>query len=67
MRIISASPFPIPGSGSGDSLMEGARITKDWGIPAYFSNFRKVYGTRSVEIQRGPVNSGDFVESDARY
>ena len=49
------------------SLMAGARITKDWGLPAYFSNFRKVYGTTSVAIKRGPVSSGDFVESDARY
>ena|SRR5579862_643649 len=49
------------------SLMEGPRVTKDWGIPAYFSHFRRVYGATSVEVARGPVNSGDFVESDARY
>lgn len=48
-------------------LMQGPRVTKDWGVPAYFSHFHRVYGARSVEVARGPVTSGDFVESDARY
>jgi hypothetical protein len=48
------------------SLMEGPRDTKDWGLPMYFSHFRRVYGAKSVEVARGPVNSGDFLESDAR-
>jgi peptidase M23-like protein len=44
------------------SLMQGPHVTKDWGIPAYFSNFRRLYGTQSVVVGRGPVDSGDFVE-----
>lgn len=46
------------------SLLEGPRDTKDWGLPMYFSQFRRIYGARSVPVARGPVNSGDFVESD---
>lgn len=46
------------------SLMEGPHITKDWGIPAYFSHFHRSYGDKSVEVARGPVNSGDFVEAE---
>ena len=48
------------------SLMEGPKDTKDWGLPMYFSHFHRVHGSTSVEVTRGPVNSGDFVESDAR-
>ena len=48
------------------SLMEGAEDEKSWGLPAYFSNFRRYYGTKSERVSRDTVNSGDFVESDAR-
>jgi len=44
------------------SLMQGPQVTKAWGIPAYFSNFRRLYGAESVAIAHGTVNSGDFVE-----
>lgn len=46
------------------SLLGGPHVTKDWGIPAYFSHFRRRYGAKSVEVARGPVNSGDFVERE---
>ena len=46
------------------SLMEGPQDTKSWGIPAYFSHFRRIFGAKTVNVLRGPVNSGDFVESD---
>jgi len=48
------------------SLMAGPTDLKSWGLPAYFSRFHRVYGAKSVDVQRGPVNSGDFVESDVR-
>jgi hypothetical protein len=32
-----------------------------------FLNFRRMYGATSVEIERGPVDSGDFVESNAMH
>ena len=48
------------------SLIEGAQDTKVWGLPAYFSRFHRLYGAASVAVAQGPVNSGDFVESDAR-
>jgi murein DD-endopeptidase MepM/ murein hydrolase activator NlpD len=46
------------------SLMAGPEDEKDWGIPAYFSHFHRWLGANSVPVARGPVNSGDFVESD---
>ncbi len=47
------------------SLMEGPEDTKSWGIPAYFSHFHRFLGAKSVAVGRGPVNSGDILQSDA--
>jgi hypothetical protein len=47
-------------------LMEGPDEGKSWGLPAYFSHFRRYFGAASQEVARDTVNSGDFVESDAR-
>lgn len=49
------------------SLMSGPSLFKDWGVPIYFLNFRRVMGATSVPVQRGSVNSGDFLNSDATY
>src|SRR5579871_6058491 len=46
------------------SLIEGPEDTKAWGLPAYFSRFRRSHGAAAVPVARGPVNSGDFVESE---
>lgn len=48
------------------SLMAGPRVEKDWGLPAYFAHFRLILGTKSIEVERGPVETGDFVESEMR-
>ena len=49
------------------SLMDGPEVFKAWGLPAYFSHFRRVLGTSAMGVIRGPVNSGDFAESTAAY
>jgi hypothetical protein len=49
------------------SLMDGPEVFKAWGLPAYFSRFRRVLGGGSTKVGRGPVDSGDFLESDAVY
>ena len=49
------------------SLMDGPVVFKAWGIPAYFSQFNRVLGASSIKVKLGPVNSGDFLESDAVY
>ncbi len=49
------------------SLMDGPEVFKAWGLPAYFLQFRRVMGTSSMEVNREPVDSGDFLQSDARY
>jgi hypothetical protein len=49
------------------SLMDGPEVFKAWGLPAYFSQFQRVLGARSTKVEHGPVNSGDFLESDAVY
>jgi hypothetical protein len=49
------------------SLMDGAEGFKAWGLPAYFSQFHRTLGARSIGVKQGPVGSGDFVERDAVY
>lgn len=49
------------------SLMDGPEVFKAWGLPAYFSHFRRVLGNNSISVRQGPVISGDFLESDADY
>ena len=49
------------------SLMDGSEVFKAWGLPAYFSHFRRLLGASSTKVDRGPVDSGDFLESDAVY
>jgi len=49
------------------SLMSGPTLFKDWGLPIYFLHFRRVIGATSIQVQRGSVNSGDFLDSDATY
>lgn len=60
---------------SGDSLfphlhysfIDGPEVFKAWGLPAYFSRFRRVIGEQSIKVEHGTVDSGDFLESDATY
>lgn len=49
------------------SLMDGSEVFKAWGLPAYFSHFHRVLGAHSLEVKRGPVDSGDFLQSDAVF
>jgi murein DD-endopeptidase MepM/ murein hydrolase activator NlpD len=49
------------------SLMDGPEVFKVWGLPAYFSQFRRVLGASSTKEEHGPVDSGDFLQSDAEY
>ena len=49
------------------SLMDGPEVFKAWGLPAYFLQFHRVLGTSSIKVKQGPVDSGDFLESDAVY
>jgi Peptidase family M23 len=49
------------------SLMDGPEVFKAWGLPAYFSQFRRVLGARSTKVELEPVDSGDFLQSDATY
>lgn len=49
------------------SLMSGSEVFKAWGLPAYFHQFRRVFGAKLVQVERGSVNSGDFLKSDAPY
>lgn len=49
------------------SLMEGPEVFKAWGLPSYFLRFRRILGASSIRVKHGPVNSGDFLESEAVY
>jgi hypothetical protein len=47
--------------------MDGPEVFKAWGLPAYFSQFSRVLGASSTKVAHGPVDSGDFLESDAVF
>jgi hypothetical protein len=32
------------------------------GLPSYFSNFRRILGSRSIDVKRGVINTGDLVD-----
>jgi hypothetical protein len=32
------------------------------GLPSYFSNFRRVFGSRAINVKKGRVNTGEIVE-----
>jgi hypothetical protein len=49
------------------SFMDGSEVFKVWGLPAYFSHFRRILGASSTKVEHGPVDSGDFLETDAVY
>jgi len=46
------------------SLMDGPEVFKAWGLPAYFSHFRRVFGAISIGVNNAPVDSGEFLKSD---
>ena len=46
------------------SLMAGPQAGKAWGLPTYFADFRRILGAKSVEVAKGPVETGDLVESE---
>jgi len=49
------------------SLLSGPGISQDEGVPASFTKYRRLLGTKSVEVRRGTVDSGDFLVSEATY
>ena len=49
------------------SLLAGPDIYQSEALPAYFTHFRRVLGSKSVQVQEGTVDSGDIVESTAEY
>jgi hypothetical protein len=36
-------------------------------VPTYFMHLRRLLGSKSVEVEQGTVDSGDIVESPAKY
>lgn len=49
------------------SLLTGPDIYHDEAVPAYFTHFRRLLGSKSVEVEQGTTDSGDIVESTAKY
>jgi murein DD-endopeptidase MepM/ murein hydrolase activator NlpD len=43
-------------------LMDGPDILKAEGLPSYFRNFRRVLGSKLIDVQRGQIDSGDIIE-----
>lgn len=49
------------------SLLSGPDIYRFEGLPNYFTRFRRLLRSRPVDVQRGTIDSGDILESTARY
>jgi murein DD-endopeptidase MepM/ murein hydrolase activator NlpD len=49
------------------SLLTGPDIYHHEAVPPYFTHFRRLLGSKSVEVEQGTVDSGDIVESTAKY
>ena len=49
------------------SLLTGPDIYHDEAVPAYFTHFRRLLGSKSVELEQGTIDSGDIIESTAKY
>ncbi|MDQ5846868.1 MAG: M23 family metallopeptidase [Acidobacteriota bacterium] len=47
-------------------LRNGGGAKEVEGLPSYFSNFRRILGSRSVNVKRGAVNTGDIVDWQVR-
>jgi hypothetical protein len=43
-------------------LRSAVSSRKAEGLPSYFSNFRRILGSRSVNVKRGAINTGDLVD-----
>jgi hypothetical protein len=43
-------------------LRSGPGIKGVEGLPSYFSNFRRILGSRSSNVRRGTINTGDLVD-----
>ncbi len=45
-------------------LRNGDGAKKVEGLPSYFNNYKRILGARRISIKKGPVNSGDIIESE---
>jgi hypothetical protein len=43
-------------------LRDAASSMTAEGLPSYFSNFRRLVGSRPVKVERGAINTGDLVD-----
>jgi hypothetical protein len=43
-------------------LRNGTGAKEVEGLPSYFSNFRRILGSRSVNVKKGAINTGDIVD-----
>jgi hypothetical protein len=60
-------PLVLQETASALFLDERADSVQGLGVPIYFLHFRRAMGATSIQVQRGSIDSGDFLESDATY
>lgn len=48
------------------SLRAGGDVYRSEGVPAYFRNFRRLLGQKTVTVDSGTLDTGDIVMSDSR-
>ena len=69
-HVVAGQPLGRLGS-SGDSLFphlhyavwSGPRPERDEGVPSSFEHFERMLGSRMLPVERGPIDSGEFVKS----
>jgi murein DD-endopeptidase MepM/ murein hydrolase activator NlpD len=44
-------------------LMDDADVRTSQGLPSYFDDFKRILGSKAVEVKHGQIDSGDIVES----
>jgi murein DD-endopeptidase MepM/ murein hydrolase activator NlpD len=49
------------------ALVSGPNIRQSEGLPAYFSQFERLLGSKKVQVFRGTLDSGDLVQSTGKY
>jgi hypothetical protein len=47
-------------------LMDSSEISKVGGVPSYFRSFRRVVGSKLIDVAKGQIDTGDIVESVAK-
>lgn len=49
------------------SLLAGPDVYQNEALPAYFTRYRRLLGSKAIDVDRDSIDSGDIMESTAKY